>query len=240
MTKSLVLPFGRDKLLKYLPKHANIAEVGVYKGKFSRKILWGTKPKSLALIDAWDLDVIGGHIPNIETHEANTFSSYANSLPKKLKIYSPFTKIVSHQSYSVPAANKFKDGELNWVYIDADHSYEGVKNDLEAWAPKVDRDGLILGHDFTSQECAVKANFGVIQAVKDFIAENDFVLVFLTTDYFPTFCIARKESEMAKQTLSKIFKKEKFLLELDSTTIFNVQHKRYSRKGSKTGLISTY
>ena len=39
------------------------------------------------------------------------------------------------------------DGHLDFVFIDADHTYEGVKKDIELWEPKVHQNGLIIGHD---------------------------------------------------------------------------------------------
>ncbi len=240
MSKTLILPFGRDKLLRYLPNRSSVAEIGVYKGKFSRKILMRTRPKRLVLVDAWDIDVKGGHIPHIDSHGKKTFSSLARSLPRKLKIYCPFTDISTHQSLSADAAVDYKDGEFDWIYVDADHSYEGVKKDLEAWAPKVCSEGFILGHDFSNQEAAVNANFGVMEAVRDFVAENEFHLVFLTTDYFPSFCIAKNLDGLIAETLRNICKKEKFLFELDSDLVFGLQHKRYARVGKKTGVKTTF
>lgn len=46
------------------------------------------------------------------------------------------------------AASKAPDG-LDFVFIDADHSYEGVKRDLTEWTPKVRAGGLISGHDIS-------------------------------------------------------------------------------------------
>ena len=48
----------RDFLLKQMPKNSICAEVGVYKGKLSERILKLTNPKKLVLIDAWSVDVM--------------------------------------------------------------------------------------------------------------------------------------------------------------------------------------
>lgn len=40
-----------------------------------------------------------------------------------------------------------KDNELDFIFIDADHSYEAVKKDIIAWYPKVRKGGIISGHD---------------------------------------------------------------------------------------------
>ena len=36
---------------------------------------------------------------------------------------------------------------LDFIFIDADHTYESVKKDIELWTPKVKHEGIILGHD---------------------------------------------------------------------------------------------
>ncbi len=41
------------------------------------------------------------------------------------------------------------DGTLDLVYIDADHGYQSVKEDIELWTPKVKKDGIICGHDYS-------------------------------------------------------------------------------------------
>jgi hypothetical protein len=49
---------------------------------------------------------------------------------------------------SVPAANQFDRGSLVLVYIDANHRYERVMQDLLAWYPKLARGGIFAGHDY--------------------------------------------------------------------------------------------
>lgn len=55
----------------------------------------------------------------------------------------------------------FADGSLHCVMIDADHSYEGVKADIETWLPKLKKDGILCGDDYTTQFP------GVVQAVNE-------------------------------------------------------------------------
>ena len=67
------------------------------------------------------------------------------------------------KSDSVKAADKIKDNSLDLVFIDGDHSYEGVKRDIEAWLPKIKKGGWISGHDYTRK--------GVAEAVSDYFDE---------------------------------------------------------------------
>jgi len=60
------------------------------------------------------------------------------------------------QGYSVKVAKQIKDESLDWVYIDAGHYYEDIKNDYYAWYPKVRSGGLVAGHDYGDNEFDVK------------------------------------------------------------------------------------
>eukprot|EP00928_Gymnodinium_smaydae_P084061 TRINITY_DN672_c2_g1_i1.p1 TRINITY_DN672_c2_g1~~TRINITY_DN672_c2_g1_i1.p1 ORF type:complete len:553 (-),score=101.76 TRINITY_DN672_c2_g1_i1:13-1671(-) len=53
-----------------------------------------------------------------------------------------------HRTSSVGASEAFPDGSLDVVYIDADHKWWSVVQDLAAWWPKLRRGGVMLGHDF--------------------------------------------------------------------------------------------
>lgn len=62
---------------------------------------------------------------------------------------------------SVAASAVVPDASIDLVFIDGDHSYEGCRSDIAAWAPKVKPGGFVTGHDYSR-------NFpGVIQAVDE-------------------------------------------------------------------------
>jgi len=56
-----------------------------------------------------------------------------------------------YRTTSARAARMFGDGELDWVYIDADHTYESVSTDHALWAPKVRKGGIVSGHDYSPE-----------------------------------------------------------------------------------------
>ena len=45
------------------------------------------------------------------------------------------------------AARVLADGVADLVFIDGDHAYSGVKEDIEIWRPKVRKGGILCGHD---------------------------------------------------------------------------------------------
>ena len=59
------------------------------------------------------------------------------------------------QAESLEAAQRFPDQRFDIVYIDAEHDYESVKADIEAWLPKAKH--IIAGHDFQSFPSVRKA-----------------------------------------------------------------------------------
>jgi predicted O-methyltransferase YrrM len=64
---------------------------------------------------------------------------------------------------SAASAVKFQDGCCDFVFIDAEHTYDAVKADIQAWLPKVRPGGLIAGHDFDWA--------GVRQAVQELLPD---------------------------------------------------------------------
>lgn len=58
-------------------------------------------------------------------------------------------------------------GELDLVFIDGNHDYEYVKQDIELWQPKIRKGGLLAGHDFNRE-----LHPGVVRAVTERFGEE--------------------------------------------------------------------
>ena len=71
------------------------------------------------------------------------------------------------QGDSVSVSKRYADKSLDFVWIDADHSVDGVLADLRAWHPKVKDDGCFAGHDYAPLIP------GVIRAVNIYFAGKD-------------------------------------------------------------------
>ena len=51
-------------------------------------------------------------------------------------------------SRSFEASSRFVDNSLSFVFIDACHAYDAVRQDILSWLPKVKPGGVLAGHDF--------------------------------------------------------------------------------------------
>lgn len=123
-------------------------EVGVQRGIFSECILRRSKLRVLYSVDTWATKIAGEK----EYLEAR----------QRLEQFG--TRSVMLRTTSLEAAKSFVVNTLDFVYIDADHSYESVRDDMAAWWPKVRGGGILAGHDYDSHTP------GVIRAVDEFQA----------------------------------------------------------------------
>ena len=78
-----------------------------------------------------------------------------------------------HKLSSLEASKLFNKNYFDFVYIDASHSYEDVKLDLETWFPKIKKDGLLTGDDYYEpSKFSFTYGYGVIKAVDEFVKKN--------------------------------------------------------------------
>lgn len=113
------------------------AEIGVYKGDFTRRFCEaGLK---MYAIDPWT--VYG----EFGLAEQALLESYYEVTVKKLQPYKNATII---RKSSMDALSDIPDQSLDFVYIDGDHRFKYVADDISEWSKKVKPTGLICGHDY--------------------------------------------------------------------------------------------
>jgi len=155
------------------------AEVGVQAGVFSRRVLetWGGE---LLMVDFW------GPIPGYEDVANVNEAEHLRLLELARQVerdFNPRAKVV--RGLSTEVAQQVPPHSLDFVYLDADHSYKGATDDLKAWAGKVRPGGAIGGHDYIDGHIPAGL-FGVRTAVKDFFGREPNIV---TAEPFPTWII---------------------------------------------------
>lgn len=89
---------------------------------------------------------------------------------KAINLHAPETEIVLIREPSIRAAIECKDLEIDSVYIDGNHTYDGVCFDIESWYPMLKPGGIMFGHDYSPSHLgvmeAVNFNFGGDEAAR--------------------------------------------------------------------------
>lgn len=172
----------RNDLLDILPKHMIVAEIGVFKGDFSQIIYDKLNPIQLHLIDVFEGEMCSGDKDGNDVVWTNLSEDY-EILKNK---YEKNHKVRVHKGYSCNVLNTFPDEYFDLIYVDGDHSYEGVKKDLELSLLKVKKGGYICGHDYTNNMFPP-----VVRAVNEFIERTNLSISYITEDGCPSYCIIK-------------------------------------------------
>ncbi len=141
---------SRLDLLGHLAHQGRVAEIGTLHGEFARHILDRCDPAELHLID---LD----------------FAQLDPAVASDARI-----RLHAGRSHEVLAG--FPDEHFDWIYIDADHSYAGVRRDALAAAAKVRRGGHLVFNDFAHMGPDLGA-YGVHSAVVEFAVQHSWRFV---------------------------------------------------------------
>ncbi len=106
------------------------AEIGVYKGEFSAKIAkTGLK---LFSVDPYfpDQEKLGRMYQDVK------------------QLLAPYPKCKIIRKTSMEAVGDFEDRSLDFVYIDGNHEFRYIAEDLSEWTKKVRKGGIVSGDDY--------------------------------------------------------------------------------------------
>lgn len=134
----------RVAMLDALPKGGVVAEVGTWRGDFSRRIIEKCRPDAFHLIDM-DFAPLD---PAIEGER--------------------------HEGDSSTILRSFPTASFDWIYIDGDHSYEGARKDLEAAHVALKPGGYLMCNDYTNWCSLAVQPYGVARAVNEFVIREKY------------------------------------------------------------------
>lgn len=174
--------FGRGDALRYRlraladGKEICGAEVGVLTGRLSSYMLKHVPEiERLYMVDAW-AEVAPEHPYAVsgDTAAHQTQDQHEGNLRKALDNTAfASNRVTICRGDSAEKAETFPDASLDFVFIDADHTYEGVWRDLVSWWPKLRVGGMFSGHDIDNPVAGVdfsgKPHWGVRRALEEFV-----------------------------------------------------------------------
>jgi hypothetical protein len=150
------------QMVERFPSGSHFVEVGCWKGKSAAamavEILNSDKEIKFDCIDPWyDQKQNGEYFETLYTDLYETF----------LKNIEPVKDYINPlRMTSMEAVDLYKDQSLDFVFIDANHEYEYVYEDIKKWLPKVKYGGVLAGHDISYPP--------IFQALKDNNLEHKF------------------------------------------------------------------
>lgn len=197
---------NRDQIgdfLKYNNLNGIGVELGSFKGDFANTILknWNG---TLLMIDVWR------ELPNQEYDDMSNHREHIDAYSQAMDNIKGFEdRAFMLRMKGKDACSFIYDKYLDFIYIDANHTYEAVKEDIKLWYPKIKSGGLIMGHDYLPdsfyegkeknqalylfpdgepEKAKYAGMFGVNPAVNEFCEENGYVVnkteEFLATWWF--------------------------------------------------------
>lgn len=143
----------RTAMLDALPKGGIVAEVGVYEGEFTREIAGICRPDRMVVVDI-------------------DFSRFQEPSCPVEKLEGDSSAILSR----MPAEH------FDWLYIDADHSYESVRKDLAAAHRCLKPGGYLMCNDYTVWCVRSAEPYGVPKAVNELVIEHGYQVRGLALD----------------------------------------------------------
>ena len=161
----------RRDLYQLLPdvSKAVCAELGVAEGFFASDILsWGVS--KLYAIDMWESSA---HFPGDAGNPQNWHNANYEATKKRLERFG--ARAVILRGPTVKMASLINE-ELDFVNVDACHTYTCVRADIEAYWPKLKSGGIIAFHDFEARQ------YGVKKAVQEFAASKGVQFYLLPED----------------------------------------------------------
>lgn len=181
LANACILP-DRYAILPLLPKNKVIVEVGVAVGAFSQRLITECEPQHFIAIDLfrlhefpvlWDQDtsvLFGGR-----THAGYYRHRFAELIEQR--------KMTVLEGDSVTCLASLADESLDIVYVDADHSYESVRQELAVIKRKIRQDGLIILNDYIMNEAGYSNQpYGVIQATNEFMVAENWEMAYLALE----------------------------------------------------------
>lgn len=122
-------------------------EIGVHLGHYSKDFLSVWQGQEYFCVDPWDY--IEGYTEHgIERVDSKSREEHFVQFCSNLSEHWERIRVQRCLSQEAAKIHREKGTQFDFVYIDADHSYERVCEDIDLWYPLCKKHGIFAGHDF--------------------------------------------------------------------------------------------
>lgn len=136
------------------------AEIGVAEGNYSEILLKANPECELLLVDPWH---VYADNPQNKSHTKHEFAY--NETKRKTEGY----KVEMRQAYSMDAVDGVLYNSLDFCYIDGNHLFDYVVQDLIEWSKRVRSGGIVSGDDYYALDQKRWTGGGVVEAVQVYV-----------------------------------------------------------------------
>jgi Methyltransferase domain len=157
----------RVSVVSRFPRDGVGAEIGVWKGDFSSYLLRIARPARLHLIDPWHFNFDPDDERGRRAQSQENMDAMHDHVRRRFARQIARGRVVLHRARSDEVAPELES--LDWVYLDGNHTYEGVRDDLEAYFALLRPGGVLAGDDYGMPGWW---GDGVREAVDEFVAGN--------------------------------------------------------------------
>lgn len=156
-------------------------EIGVEKGKNAQTMFEIIPNLKLFGVDSYQQHPQASYaiIAAIRNWNAEYLRSCKQQCLKRMKDRN-FTLL---QGFSEDMVKRIEDNSLDFVYIDADHSYDFVMQDMILWGRKIKKGGIMSGHDYYIDKHETDRRTKVTQAINDYIKVHNIDIYVTNEDH---------------------------------------------------------
>jgi hypothetical protein len=196
-----------------LETRPKLIELGVLRGDNAILLYEFLSPISLHLVDVWSSQ------PQIDYRTINRSRDWVSD-PSEFDAYfggSVYDQATFDRIYD-SVLKRFKDKEnieiirastsdayrmlshsqFDLIYVDANHQYESVLDDLINFSKLLTTNGVLQLNDCCHSDLGVKQNLGVLEAAVKFCKMSGFVPLLLTNSDWSDVLLVHKNSQLAK------------------------------------------
>lgn len=166
---------NRKDLIKALaPRRGVVAEVGVAIGDFSQFLITTLEPTDFHAIDSFELNLLES-VWGVKTTELLHGKTHAQFYQDRFAHYGNLVRIAA--GYSRQQLARYRANSFDLVYVDAGHDYDDAKGDAIEAVRTLKPGGMIVFNDYTMVDPLLDAEYGVVQAVNELLATDEWKVV---------------------------------------------------------------
>ena len=182
---SLEDAFAIEQLVKAIARpRMRVAELGTFTGRSALAMLptVDTFDGHLIAVDWFRGNVGVDEAPLGRDYQANDVLTLLRQNIREAGLEDRFTLMIGSTQTVAPL---IADASLDALFFDADHRYTPMRQDLDAWLPKLRPGGLAFGHDFECHVSEVDRFFLLANSETDFVNGRHYGVIRAVSERFP-------------------------------------------------------